>query len=269
MTSTTKHWKGTMMSTNDSITFRKREFKGSRLRCLLATSQEPKDVAAFLTSLVQPHAIVTSMNTWAPRGFCDPNEAKLSETDGFLSDDDRETMTKWWLAVPGRANTPNWDLISQCTIEGQPGLILVEAKAHEAEFEKKATDAIDPNLAKIKGAIAEANNAWNQLSSGFALYSESFYQLSNRFAFAWKLASMGVPVVLVYLGFLNAEEMTGSDLLRNDAQWRECVKRKSQGIIPADAWERTFDVQGTPLTVLIRTATVRIDSTVSIVPPTA
>lgn len=31
--------------------------------------------------------------------------------------------------------------------------------------------------------------------------------MSNRFAWAWKLATMEVPVVLVYLGFLNATEM--------------------------------------------------------------
>ena len=31
--------------------------------------------------------------------------------------------------------------------------------------------------------------------------------MSNRFAWAWKLASSSVPVVLIYLGFLRADEM--------------------------------------------------------------
>ena len=33
------------------------------------------------------------------------------------------------------------------------------------------------------------------------------YSLCNRVAWAWKLAQLGVPVVWVYLGFLNATEM--------------------------------------------------------------
>jgi hypothetical protein len=31
--------------------------------------------------------------------------------------------------------------------------------------------------------------------------------MSNRFAWTWKLTECGIPVVLVYLGFLNASEM--------------------------------------------------------------
>jgi hypothetical protein len=42
---------------------------------------------------------------------------------------------------------------------------------------------------------------------GWTLSRDSHYQLTNRFAWAWKLASMGVPVVLGYLGFQGAAEM--------------------------------------------------------------
>jgi hypothetical protein len=48
-----------------TITFREREFKGSRLRCLLVTSQEATEIANFFTPLVAPHAVVTSNDTWA------------------------------------------------------------------------------------------------------------------------------------------------------------------------------------------------------------
>ncbi len=97
---------------------------------------------------------------------------------------------------------------------------------------------------------------------GFALSATSRYQLSNRFAFAWKLAKMGKPVVLVYLGFLNAHEMGDGTrvLLRDQVQWCRCVLARSEGTIPRGAWDRTFDVDGTPLTVLIRSAAVEIEA---------
>ena len=210
-----------------TVTFREREFKGSRLRCLLLTSQTHERAAEFISSLVAGHASVTPHDRWAPCGFIQPEEAKLGETPGFiLNAEKREALTSWWLAIPGRANTPNWDIVSTCTVNNKPGLILVEAKAHEGEFAEDCCEASNPqNMAQIGQALAEASNAWNQLTPGFSFNANAHYQLSNRFAFAWKLAAMGIPVVLVYLGFLNAEEMgvRGRVLLANHEHWRNRV----------------------------------------------
>lgn len=249
------------MPAEDTITLRKREFRGSRLRCLLLTNNAPDYVADFLNSLIAPHALVTPEDRWAPRGFLNPDEAKLGETSGFLCDSDRAEITRWWLALPGRANTPNWDLISTCRIENRRGLILAEAKAHEAEFSDDRTGATNPeNSRQIEKALSEATAAWNALASGFALSTSSHYQLSNRFAFAWKVAKMGTPVVLLYLGFLDAQEMAGGSriLLKDHAQWRHCLLSGSKGTIPEDIWDKTFDVDGTPLTVSICSAVVGI-----------
>jgi hypothetical protein len=243
------------------ITFRQREFRGSRLRCLLLTSNSPEYVAAFLNSLVSPHAVVTTEDRWAPRGFLEPDEAKLGETPEFLPKTDRAVLTSWWLAQPGRANTPNWDLVSTCQIEGHRGIILAEAKAHEGELSDDASGATNPeNSQQIKKALFEATVAWNALASGFALSANSYYQLSNRFAFAWKVATMGTPVVLLYLGFLDAQEMKDGSrvLLKDYAHWRYCLLARSKGTIPENAWDRTFDVNGTPLTILISSAIVGI-----------
>jgi hypothetical protein len=128
-----------MSDTEKTISFREREFKGSRLRCLLLTSREPTEVAEFLSALVAPHAKVSANDQWAPRGLREPDEAKLGETAGFLSEQDRNTVTGWWLAKSRRANTPNWDLVSGCQIGNRQGLILVEAKAHEGELADDAT----------------------------------------------------------------------------------------------------------------------------------
>lgn len=250
-----------MTAAERGMTFREREFKGSRLRCLLLTSDAPNKVATFLNSLAAPHARVTAGDRWAPRGFLDPDEAKLGETTSFLAAADRTALTNWWLAQPGAANTPNWDLVSTCRINSRAGLVLVEAKAHEGELTDDRCGAANPeNLKQIEKALAEANEAWNALASGAALSPNSHYQLSNRFAFSWKLATMGIPVVLIYLGFLDAHEMDygGRILLRSHAQWRRRVLARSTGIVPEHVWDKTFDVGGTPLTVAIRSAAVGV-----------
>ncbi|MEJ7594005.1 MAG: hypothetical protein WKF77_20895 [Planctomycetaceae bacterium] len=209
---------------------------------------------------MSPHARVDATDLWAPRGLCDPDEAKLGESPEFLSDGDRRTITGWWLAISGRANTPNWDLVSKCHIEGKPGLILIEAKAHEGELGDDRCGATNKdNFERIKLALSEANVAWNALLPGFNLSSDTHYQLSNRFAFAWKVAAMGTPVVLVYLGFLNAHEMKPPyKLLRTAEDWHGCVLAKSARTIPAEVWGRTFHVNGTSMTVLIRSAAVEV-----------
>ena len=36
---------------------------------------------------------------------------------------------RWWLAVASNnTRTPNWDIVTTCTIEGKPGIVLIEAK---------------------------------------------------------------------------------------------------------------------------------------------
>lgn len=252
-----------MTTAERTVTFREREFKGSRLRCLLLTSDTPNKVAAFLNSLAAPHAQVTVEDRWAPRGFLDPDEAKLGDTAGFLPEADRTTLTSWWLAQPGAANTPNWDLVSKCRINNSDGLVLVEAKAHEGELADDRCGATNPdNLKQIKKALAEANDAWNTLASGAALSANSHYQLSNRFAFSWKLATMGIPVVLIYLGFLDAHEIDygGRILLKGHTQWRRRVLAQSKGIVPENVWDKTFSVGGTPLTVAIKSDVVGIQA---------
>lgn len=49
--------------------------------------------------------------------------------------------------------------------------------------------------------IAEACAGLQLLGPAVRISRDSHYQLSNRVAFAWKLATLGLPTVLVYLGF--------------------------------------------------------------------
>ena len=50
------------------------------------------------------------------------------------------------------------------------------------------------------------------------------YQLSNRVAHAWWLANEGIPVVLLYLGFLNVQNMNNGKniLFQSPMDWDNC-----------------------------------------------
>jgi hypothetical protein len=79
------------------------------------------------------------------------------------------------------------------------------------------------------------------------------YQMSNRFAWAGKLADLGIPVVLVYLGFLNANEMSDQGKPLADAmEWQNVVKRHSQALFPATVWDQRWMCGGQPFIPLIR-----------------
>ena len=89
--------------------------------------------------------------------------------------DHREALTRWWLAVRKRANTPNWDIVSTATIDGIEGLVLVEAKAHAAEIKAvgKLREGRAENHARINAACRGASAALNSvLPVGWSLGSQ-------------------------------------------------------------------------------------------------
>jgi hypothetical protein len=240
--------------------------RGSLPRCLLLTEGERSAIAGQLTSLVGLAGVqVSEDDFWMPQGLpvqvadggwdmSPVMEAKLGEVPGFLTPEQRETVTSWWLARRYQANTPNWDIACTAKIDGQDGLILVEAKAHSGELK---VDGKRPgnkkNHEKIGAAIHQANAALNTILPGWSLSRDSHYQLANRFAWAWKVASLGRPVVLVYLGFLRAGEMRDrGEPFADAAAWENVLKEYSQGIVPEAAWNRRLRVQGAPLWVLLR-----------------
>lgn len=243
------------MTNRPKVTFEPREFRGSRFRCLLATSLPMPKFVEWMNSLIQPFAEVTETDRYMPMGFLQPAEATLGETSGFLTDEQRENVTAWWLAVRRNANTPNWDFVSTCKISGREGLVLWEAKAHADEL--KPDDCCgagnQDNRARILEAIAEAGKA---LGNGWSLRADRCYQLNNRFAWSWKVASLGTPVVLVYLGFLNVYEM--KQPFPNHTAWERRLLEYADGCVPKSAWNSTVMVNGAPLSPLIRSADVNV-----------
>lgn len=234
--------------------------RGSLLRCLLLTGLPRHHTAELLTNLVRvPNIVVSSHNDiWMPRGLRDFKETTLVDTIDFLPDDKCRALVKWWLEKTRGANLPNWDIASTCTIEGKKGLLLVEAKAHDRELSEAGksqptTINSQMNHSRIADAIEQANSGLNEALIGWKLTRDSHYQLSNRFAWTWKLASLGVPVILVYLGFLNAVEMSDRGLPFDSSKtWEICIRKHAKGFVPDDAWGGKLEINGTPICFQIR-----------------
>jgi hypothetical protein len=228
------------------------EVRGSRLSCLLLTGLPRHNTAKVLTDLTDGNALVTPEDIWMPEGILKPDEAMIHGVFPPLDPARRQSLIDWWLQVQNRANTPNWDIVSSCTVENKPGLLLVEAKAHARELSSsgKKPGNVD-NHDQIGRAIAEASSNLNNVLLGWALQRDHSYQLANRFAWAWKMADLGIPVVLVYLGFRNAIEI-GDDTFVTHADWKACVFDHADTIVPHNAWGQRLDISGTPIFPLIR-----------------
>ena len=245
--------------------------RGSRPQCVLLTDGSSQEVAGRLTDLVGlPEVTVSANDLWLPMGKpirtnkgwdAKPSaEARIDRDDGFVAATVRRELAEWWLKVIGSTSrTPQWDVAATCSIEGRDGLILVEAKAHSNELSsggkrKPGSETGWKNHHRIGSAIARANVGLKVAAGGsWALSRDKCYQLSNRFAWSWKLASLGVPVILIYLGFLSAEEMAPDGaLFRSEDDWETMLRGYARGVSDDACWGRRITVNGTPLRPLIR-----------------
>ena len=253
-----------------------RERRGSRPRCVLLTHGARADVARRLTALIAlPDVEVSPDVATMPRGkpvyrmgrwVSDPvKEARLERASDLIpSAEIRRALKDWWLAVQRPSTqTPNWDVAAACTIRGRRGLVLAEAKAHAGELSEAGKSfgagSNVPNHERIGRAIGEANAAFSQATgTAWNLSRDRNYQLSNRFAWCWKLASLGVPVVLVYLGFLNADEMDKP--FQSLGEWESILKSHAGDTVDNAIWERGTVFRGTPFIPVIRACEQPLDA---------
>ena len=146
---------------------------------------------------------------------------------------------------------PTWDLICECLVDGRPGLLLVEAKAHEQELGRQGkliangdgryvslrdlersptrmsagTVRSLVNHGYIGRCIDEARDGLRRFLPELAISRDSNSQLSNRIASAWKVADCGMPAVLLYLGFTGDEGMRSEGTpLQDREHWRSLVR---------------------------------------------
>ncbi len=266
-----------------------KRMKGSRYRCLLATELESGKARKLLEDICRPLQVeITAEDEYFPKGFSCPKELILTSQvakpffDKHFPDIGFEHVKmkvkdEWWLKPRRGGNTPNWDIVSSCTLNfDSKALIIVEAKAHKSELDSagkthktKASNESEANHKSIENAIIDANVGLNAAYApkGFAISINQCYQLSNRYAFAWKLASLGIPVVLMYLGFIKAKEM--GDYFQDDEVWMINLLAHSRGIIPEAAWNGSpIMVGSTPIYPIYRAADIQATPTiVKIYPP--
>ena len=245
--------------------------RGSYPRCLLLMDDDKQIVARRITDLVGIDDVVIGENDfWAPQGIpkrltdgqwdLEPtNEAKLRETEHLLSPEQQLDVTQWWLACPTpTSNTPNWDIASTCTVHGKKGLMLVEAKAHDQELikaEKGKPIHSKLNHDRIGECITKANTELGRFTGlDWKLSRDSHYQMSNRFAWAWKMTELGYPVVLIYLGFIQANEMEygKNHPFPDQANWEQIVRSHSRPLFPQEVWGRQWKVNDQTFLPLIR-----------------
>ncbi|HXG69483.1 MAG TPA: hypothetical protein VNJ04_02610 [Gemmatimonadaceae bacterium] len=207
-----------------------------------------------------------------PEGFVEPKEAQLDKGPRVLDFERRAKLASWWLPSDRQsARTPNFDIVSTCTVDGAPGLLLIEAKAHAEELGKEEagrrldTDASDERKAShvtIGAAIQSAATGFGQCMGGSCGISrDPHYQMSNRFAWAWKLTELGVPVVMLYLGFLKAHDMSkhGEVPFADGDAWETLVRLHSAPLFSGNIWNNRWLVNGVPLIPLIKSLELPLD----------
>lgn len=242
--------------TKELLFLKPNQRRGSKPRCHWITHGEPSDVASRLTKLIAPHGVVSASDCWMPKGFVEIAEAELDKATCLLGSQPCEELGSWWLGRPhSKEKTPSFDIASTCTVDNKPALLLVEAKAHEEELTKESIGKRLPSAStdsrlnhdRIGSCIQESIlDMASETHMPWALSRDRNYQMSNRFAWSWKVAQLGRPVILVYLGFLNAADMTedgkgGSNVLFDSPNaWRTCVLTHSREIVPPTIWDRRW-----------------------------
>lgn len=258
--------------------------RGSQPRCVLIMDGPREEVARRLTDLVGVTDVkISPDDRWMPYGKpaeqgdgtwdkTPAKEAKLGDRNPLLSEDTQSQLKNWWLEITPRANTPNWDIASTCRVHGEPGLLLVEAKAHHRELTDEAKGmkpgSNEKNRQRIAECIRDASQKLaDEIDGNWSLDRDSHYQMSNRFAWSWKLTQLGYPVVLVYLGFLNATDVSDrGPLLTDAADWESAVFSHSENLVPAAAWGQQWSVNDQPLIPLIRAMEQPFDEYAEAVP---
>ena len=86
------------------------------------------------------------------------------------------------------------------------------------------------------------------LEPNVAISYTAHYQLANRLAFTWKLATLGIPTVLIYLGFIGDTGMKDRFLSPTDWEQTFAAYAKSSGC--QSLFERRLECGAAPAWLL-------------------
>lgn len=119
---------------------------------------------------------------------------------------------------------PQWDALGVLN-EHEP--LLVEAKAHLAEFASPPCQASPKSLALIRKSLADARAFFCGEATDPAQaiempdWSGTYYQYTNRLAHLYLLRELnGIPAHLLFVDFVNAADVHGPT---SAADWHEAI----------------------------------------------
>jgi hypothetical protein len=244
----------------------RRVYDGSR-RHILDWTEAPNFLATVREWIASQGLTIETDAICVPSNRAQPSESRLFDADSpFLDNDRKDKIRQWWLTYDG--NIPNWDLIIQAASPQGPALVLVEAKAHIGEFDRKpkswghrddrdAQARTDANHLQIQRAIAEASSALSRLHAGISISCDHHYQLSNRIAMAWKLASIGIPNALIFLGFTGDREIAAEgEYFADHDHWHDAFSDYLGGTFPMNLLEKDIFLGAASFRLLSRSLPV-------------
>jgi hypothetical protein len=238
-------------------------FRGSQKHLLDLLDEFGTHLPVF-NRMLSGFAEIGPMDVYRPRSTQEPDEYTLRAFPQIARLVDCYAYAKfdeWW--VHEEYKNPTWDLLCTATVGDKPGLVLVEAKAHLSELKEEgktlasgASAQSRANHGRIAECIAEASRALHDTLPGMVdLSIDSHYQLANRIASVWKLASCGLPVVLLYLGF--AGDTYFNDYFQNDAEWQKTMQDHLKGVFPRKYVNTPLIIDGTLMSILIRSLPIK------------
>jgi len=238
------------------------EFRGSR-RHVLDLLSRPDYVSAMNNLLSGTGISVSTADFKMPVSIQETKEATFLEFTTALAEFSGAPLVdlgyRW---VDSKYKSQTWDMISQCTIDGTPGILLVEAKAHERELScsgklcpADASAKSCENHEFIRELIVEASSQLGSYVDGVQLSIDSHYQLANRLTTAVQLANSGTPVVLLYLGFVG-DSYFANDYFRSHNHWQRTMGAYLQGVVPQSLPEQRAHFCRADLIFLIRSMEV-------------
>lgn len=163
-----------------------KSYRGSQKHILDLLDSGQSGISALNGLLASFDAQITEADVMRPSGTMAPREFYLPQFCTEYCKDlfDFSSIIDWWVPFPWRP--PTWDLISTFTANnGGTGILLVEAKAHENEFDwdgkklkPQSSIGSKKNHAQIVRCLTEANDTLSaSINDCFRLSVDSHYQL--------------------------------------------------------------------------------------------
>jgi len=209
----------------------------------LASKLRDEEYRLWFERQLSVHGVsVSKLAGWCPEDY-DASECCLPK---FLRERWPEKLSwvggliRWW--VKEKNNTPHWDMLTLANLDGAPGVVLVEAKAHREELKPgdHCTSTNGPNRDRIAHRIRQTAKCLGLPIPSSEAALKTDYQLRNRITWALKLARHGLWVALVYIGFTN-DPCWPEDPIEKDL-WLGHVLTRAAGIIPKGLETDSLDV---------------------------